>query len=179
MTSSGGSIGIGNTNPFYKLDVNGGIGSKVQTDVGNSITIGNANANWNLYVLPSGDANSKGFIVEQCPIPGSCTRRFNIDQNGNIGIGTSTPKAKLEVAGDFIRTIARTQGYNQSDATDNGAIVTRVLIFTKKQADTGIRITYSDGRRVSGTGTNAGRWEAKFNGASCASPGPINWDMYS
>ena len=116
--------------------------------------------------------------------PHSGIRNYNgstfmtILNSGNVGIGTTTPAAKLEVNGDFIRTIARAQGYNQADGTDNGAIATRTLTFVKKYGDTGIRVTYSDGRRVLAASTG-GRWEVKFNAASCPTPGPIAWDIHS
>jgi hypothetical protein len=96
---------------------------------------------------------------------------------GNVGIGTTfTPGAKLEVVGDFIRTIPRVAGYSV-DGTDNGQIASRVLSITKKQADTGIRVTYVDNLRV--VATNACRWEIRFDGASCTNPGGLYYDVYA
>jgi hypothetical protein len=97
---------------------------------------------------------------------------------GKVGIGVTDPTAALEVQGDIIRTIARAQGYNQGDNTDNGPLaIGRLVNFTKRRNDTGLRVTYTDNIRVIGTGA-AGRWEVKFNGVS-APLFPLAWDFYN
>ena len=96
--------------------------------------------------------------------------------SGKVGIGVTDPTAALEVQGDIIRTIARAQGFNQGDDTNSGPLSTRVLNFTKRRNDTGLRVTYTDNIRVFGSNT-AGRWEVRFNGAS-APLFPLAWDFY-
>ncbi len=102
---------------------------------------------------------------------------------GNVGIGTETPRAKLEVIGDlnvtegFVRRISMATGLGPSDPTDNGQIVSRVLTFTKLYADTAIRIIWCDNIRVRGNDT-AARWEIKVDG-SAPPGGPIFQDKYS
>jgi hypothetical protein len=96
--------------------------------------------------------------------------------SGKVGIGVADPQAALEVQGDIIRTIARVQGYNQGDNTDVGPLAFRLLNFTKRHNDTGLRVTYSDNIRVL-PANRAGRWEIRFNGAS-ATPFPLAWDRY-
>ncbi len=99
-----------------------------------------------------------------------------IVEHGNVGIGTTSPGAKLDVKGQFIRQISRVQGY-ANDITNNGALVNRVLTFTKNRADTGIRVTWSDNFRVMNNATSC-RWEIKFNGVSCSNPGALVLDKY-
>lgn len=96
---------------------------------------------------------------------------------GNVGVGTTTPGARLEVNGDFIRTIARWQGYD-GDGTDNGGpLVGRRVTFQKRQANTGLRVQWSDNFRVSGA-AQACRWEVLFNGVRCTNPGTVGFDQY-
>lgn len=179
---SGGNVGIGTVSPAEALVVAGAINSNNQSNNfaigGQRVMMDMVNASKIARIgtvnggsAPTGTQGELSFYVNS-------TEYIRINSSGNVGIGTTTPKAKLEVNGDFIRTIARAQGYGQPDGTDNGAIATRTLTFVKKQSDTGIRVTYSDGRRVIGVSGNGGRWEAKFNAASCANPGPLAWDMY-
>ena len=172
--SAGGNVGIGTMAPWAQLAIN-----SANTD-NTSIRIDNTAAGGRNFALVS-TANSSSINWGKFSISDSTANmapRLVIDASGNTGIWTATPKAKLEVAGDFIRTIARAQGHNQADDTDNGAIASRVLTFVKKQNDTGIRITYSDWRRTMGTTATSGTWEAKFNGASCTNPGPVAWAIY-
>ncbi|MDP3704225.1 MAG: hypothetical protein Q8R78_07550, partial [Candidatus Omnitrophota bacterium] len=80
----------------------------------------------------------------------------NILTLGNVGIGTTTPGAKLTVNGPMIRQLARVQGYS-SDDTDDGVLSGRLLSFIKTQNDTGIRVSWSDNFRVRGS-DKACRW---------------------
>jgi hypothetical protein len=75
-----------------------------------------------------------------------------------------------------MRVIARGVGYNQ-DGTDNGILAGRSVQFTKKYPETGLRVAWSDNFRVLGP-NQACRWQVLFNGAPCANPGPIVFDLY-
>lgn len=126
--TSGGKVGVGISAPTAKFEVAGNVLSKVSTDSYNSLGVGNSNGVWNLYSLTSGDATSNGFLIEQCPAGASCSRRLSIDQSGNVGIGTSVPAAKLDVAGSLnvsgtIKGAAEASVYvdvNAADDSGNG-----------------------------------------------------------
>lgn len=98
---TGGNVGIGMTNPSYKLDVNGDINLssgncyRVNTNAmakqnGTDLMFGwidygeyiNAVLDGNLYLVTNGN------------------NRITIDQSGNVGIGTTNPGSKLELNGN-------------------------------------------------------------------------------
>lgn len=97
---------------------------------------------------------------------------------GTVGIGTTNPGAKLEVVGDFIRTIPRVHAQGPEDGIDTGQIVSRVLTVTKKYADTGLRVTYVDNLRTSNA-SNSCRWEIRFDGVSCPVAPTLVYDVYA
>ena len=100
--TSAGEVGIGTSNPGYTLDVNGTFqGGGLVADpfaptlnfIGNDVLYGNLS----LGALPAkgifGVADS-GIVSD---FPSSETIRIN--SSGNVGIGTSSPGTKLEIAG--------------------------------------------------------------------------------
>ncbi|MBU0907459.1 MAG: hypothetical protein KKD18_02370 [Nanoarchaeota archaeon] len=89
---NGGNVGIGTASPAAKLDVDG------DTAISNgylTVTRSSVGNNAALNVRQTGT----GLIAEF----GTPTNNnlVNIDANGNVGIGTSAPGAKLEVAGQI------------------------------------------------------------------------------
>lgn len=66
------------------------------------------------------------------------------------------------------------------DSTDDGAITSRTLTFTKVSSSTRLRITWSDTIRIKGDTASAGAasWEILIDGSSIATPGPLQADLY-
>ena len=95
--TSDGNVGIGETNPERQLHVNGG--SNV-----NNILVESTN---NSSYITFKDANTTaptsvrvGSSADQLRILTGGTDSMRIDQNGNVGIGTTTPQSELDISKD-------------------------------------------------------------------------------
>lgn len=98
--ANGGNVGIGTTNPTYKLDVNGDIkasGLKVYGNEPNSrkgLTIEDSNGT--AMVLSSGThQNGLAFYTNS----DWSVAKMVVQENGNVGIGTTNPIEKLTING--------------------------------------------------------------------------------
>ena len=120
-----GNVGIGSSSPAYKLDVNGSINAStfmyVTYPYGDAYPlqlIGSsflkANNNYYGLLIRSGDTN---YISGRLSLIGGSSKRFEIHgyeetvgyiptviPGGNVGIGTTNPTYKLEVAGTLKTT---------------------------------------------------------------------------
>ncbi|MFN9803968.1 MAG: hypothetical protein ACK54Y_09090 [Bacteroidota bacterium] len=95
---NGTNVGIGTASPAQKLDVNGI--ARVTTEMRSKNTAGNIsyftfeeNANSNSATFISGDARTTGNLG----LWTNSLERIRIDNNGNVGIGTTSPSTKLHV----------------------------------------------------------------------------------
>ncbi len=95
---SNGNVGIGTTGPLYKLSVAGNIGT---FDSNNQVRFfiyqdgsGIGSVNGTSFTIQANHSNNVPIIFS-----GPTQERMRIDGNGNMGIGTTNPGYKLEVAG--------------------------------------------------------------------------------
>lgn len=128
---NGGNVGIGTTRPATKLDVSMSSGNTILSSETGTLHLGNANGTANnfegiLFNESNGnpiagilgmnvahDAASIGvagnliFTTKQygTAFPGYPAERMRIDSTGNVGIGTTTPQAKLDVNGKINCTV--------------------------------------------------------------------------
>ena len=89
LVRSDGNVGIGTTSPAAKLDVAGNL------KVGNNATIF-SDGSITLDIDNNNDQTDRALRVTH---NGATNELFRIQEDGNVGIGTATPAAKLDVNG--------------------------------------------------------------------------------
>jgi len=102
VINSSGNVGIGTTNPGAKLDVRGGSDGDAMISMGSNSVSGILNAPANMYINADSDNDSSsgviGFGFNRTGYTGG-TEAMRILENGNVGIGSTSPAYKLEVNG--------------------------------------------------------------------------------
>lgn len=113
-----GNVGIGTSNPQARLDVNGEVYSTLSSDEGGNISFFNplksgSNANrWSIYNMTGGYGNGLQFW-SYSQSTGNYGSRMTLSDNGNVGIGTASPQAKLDVNGDIhLQGLGKIYGWN-------------------------------------------------------------------
>jgi len=104
----GGNVGIGTTSPGHALDVAGNIRSTSSDDFGGFLYLKRPSGEHYQFVGPRDidDVTYKPMIIHYYN-GATYTEIMTFRNNGNIGLGTSTPNSKLQVnAGDvYVDTI--------------------------------------------------------------------------
>jgi hypothetical protein len=110
-----GNVGIGTSSPGYKLDVGDGTGLQViranggssGTATGSAVYFGQGGSNnlaiGNYSAIIGGAYDSTGYIYNTgafgIKIAGGTGYNMYIDTSGNVGIGTASPSARLQIKG--------------------------------------------------------------------------------
>jgi hypothetical protein len=98
LTSTGGNVGIGDPNPSSKLSVYGNIFASASGDIDLILRSSSATGDEGLFRLRSAGVSDRLDFLNQSTV------LMSIASGGNIGIGTTTPNAKLSVFADSTYT---------------------------------------------------------------------------
>jgi hypothetical protein len=101
-----GNLGIGTTGPGVALDVNGTIRTRTGVFQLNDGTTTGGGLYFHKAITGSGSSLEPALFAEgtgklHFMTGGSATTKMLIDQNGNVGIGTTSPGEKLDVQGNI------------------------------------------------------------------------------
>lgn len=113
LQPNGGSVGIGTTTPSTKLHIN---------FAGQGLLVSNDSGNRRLYL----GTDSSGEPSIQATLSNGTARQLNINPNGgNVGIGTTDPIGKLQIAGTSgnllsVGTLTNNWGGNVAIGIENG-----------------------------------------------------------
>lgn len=139
--SATGSVGIGTGLPDTKLHVANGTAGSVAPTANTISTIENNNdaylsvltpaANVGGIVFGNPTANAAGSLLysqtlNKMSFKTNTVERMMIDGTGKVGVGTTSPNAKLEVAGTFAISGKTTMTGNQNNFNLNGKSVIKV-----------------------------------------------------
>ena len=98
--TTGGNVGIGTTSPFYSLDIASINALRLQTD---GALINASGGALGIYaedqIVFRADSNGDTVATDGFYFRDGNTDRMFIREDGNVGIGTTTPLAKLDVNG--------------------------------------------------------------------------------
>jgi hypothetical protein len=127
-----GNVGIGTTTPnrILHISTSSNWGSNIATiqitdsaSIGSGITLdatGTSGRSYTIFSSASGAAAGAGKFVVYDTTAGAS--RLVIDSSGNVGIGTTTPGAKLDVQGNMLLGIAGSDASITFPATFSGPV---------------------------------------------------------
>jgi hypothetical protein len=167
-----GNVGIGATNPTHKLRVEGGIiaTSSITANAGfygngsgiTGVSADGISNTGDAIITADSDSNDTGAVI----LRSGSTNVVYVSTSNNVGIGTTGPSEKLEVAGNAL--IDQVIGRTSNDLYLRG----NFLLFKSKLGDTEYMRITSTGNVGIGT-TNPGSYKLNVAGSVSIDNGQI------
>ena len=155
-----GNVGIGTTTPTSKLHVSGSLLVEAGTDTpyikGSQLRI-SSQTNGAFGTLRLGSVNDIIGDVGNYQFKNGSTTLMTIKNTGNVGIGTTTPNAKLDVQGQLVYLGNGGSGTDRALFIANS--INNTFEFNNNAGDRGVRI-------VTNNGTVGGAAGSKIYGAA-------------
>lgn len=107
LVVAAGLVGVGTTSPVNEMDVNGAVGVtyadglRLYRDTGtvNNAILAHSFSSGDLLTLAPAGNSPNSFVAFATATSSSISEKMRIDQLGRVGIGTSSPGVRLDVAG--------------------------------------------------------------------------------
>jgi hypothetical protein len=147
---SNGNVGIGTVSPLYKLDVSGsirsvttpggtsfrGVAESPNSDytalrISNDTISDSANYGFSIKYMGTRDGNLNSLSIFSDNCTGTQVEAVSIMQDGNVGIGATSPTQKLEVAGNI--RLQPTSGTPYIQITDTGLVNSYIKLLDGTQ----------------------------------------------
>jgi hypothetical protein len=94
FVNNDGNVGVGTTNPQERFDLRSGDGSYLRVDLENGDIKANGGSDGHWGVFNDGPSTGGTHLI------GEGQTRLFVGNSGNVGVGTTTPQARLDVRGD-------------------------------------------------------------------------------
>ena len=123
--TSTGNVGIGTANPTVKLQVYDDSSSQLKITNGLATPV-----DLHLFASSSSYAGIGTASNHRLALRTNNTEKVTILANGNVGIGTTSPSAKLDVEGDILIKAANLSNQENTDVDTGTEVVATVAIAT-------------------------------------------------
>ena len=137
--TTGGDVGIGTLSPASRLHVSGGVRSTTEYRIDNGQVTAALQVDANDAILNA--ASNHGLSLRT-----NNTQRVRIDSVGNVGIGTASPAASLDVAGNAYFNSSLAGGVNHVTIRGNSPVSGwGVMSFTTRVGTSDVNIAAISG----------------------------------